>query len=266
MVGTALAQSSIRRNGEPAAPARPGEKPADRLSLIRARRELLICTVPDLPALSWRNARNGELEGLDADMARYFAAQLRVRPVFVETLPGVIVGLVERGGCDVGMGGLGISPARAEQVAFTKPFLSGPLAAVSQRSNQRVPGWGEMDREGVVVSVLAGSVAEEVMRQRLRQAELFAVPPPLNPEQETSAGRADVFVTDYADSRRLREDDAWRVSDAPRTVGETLYAYAVPKGDPAWLAEVNRFLSAVKGDGTLLRAAQRWGLREMLVN
>nr|WP_245214302.1 ABC transporter substrate-binding protein [Pararoseomonas indoligenes] len=238
----------------------------DRLSLIRARRELLICTVPDLPSLSWRNARNGELEGLDADMARYLAARLRVRPVFVETLPGAIVGLIERGSCDVGMGGLGITPARAERVAFTKPFLSGPLAAVSQQVSQRVPGWREMDREGVVVAVLAGSVAEEVMRQRLRQAELFSVSPPLNPEQETGAGRADVFVTDYADARRLREDDAWRVTDAPRTVGETLYAYAVPKGDVAWLAELNRFLSALKGDGTLARAAERWALRDVLVN
>ncbi|WP_338664017.1 ABC transporter substrate-binding protein [Pararoseomonas sp. SCSIO 73927] len=245
---------------------RPAERPLDRVSQIRARRELLICTVPDLPSLSWRNARNGELEGLDADMARYLAARLRVRPVFIETLPGAIVGLIERGNCDVGMGGLGISPARAERVAFTKPFLSGPLAAVSQQVSHRVPGWAEMDRDGVVVAVLAGSVAEEVMRQRLRQAELFSVSAPLNPEQETGAGRADVFVTDYADARRLRENDAWRVSDAPRTVGETLYAYAVPKDDPAWLAEVNGFLSAMKGDGTLTRAAQRWELRDMLVN
>ncbi|HEY8613523.1 MAG TPA: ABC transporter substrate-binding protein [Roseomonas sp.] len=226
----------------------------------------MICTAPDLPSLSWRNARNGGMEGLDADMGRAIAARLGVRPVFVETLPGTVIAMLERGSCDLGMGGLGISPARAMRVSFTKPFLAGPMAAVTQRSSRRVPGWAGMDREGVVVTVLAGSVAEEVMRQHLRKAELLAIGPPLNPEQEIAAGRADVFVTDHADSRRLREDDAWRVTDAPRTVGDTLYAYAVPRGDAAWLAEVNGLLTAVKGDGTLLRAAQRWGLREMLAD
>ncbi|WP_458093825.1 substrate-binding periplasmic protein [Roseomonas sp. WA12] len=239
---------------------------SDRLAAVKARRELLICTVPDLPALSWRNIRNGQMEGLDADMARALAARFSVRAVFVEAVPSTVIGMIERGACDVGMGGLGISPSRATRVAFTKPFLSGPMAAVTQRASERVPGWVGMDRDGIVVAVVGGSVAEEVMRQRLRQAELLTVTPPLIPEQEIGAGRADVFVTDYADSRRLRGDDSWRVSDAPRALGDTLYAYAVPRGDAAWLAEVNGFLASVKGNGTLPRTAQRWGLGGMLVN
>ncbi|SHJ84561.1 ABC-type amino acid transport substrate-binding protein [Roseomonas rosea] len=238
----------------------------DRSATVRARRELLVCTAPDLPSISWRNHRNGELEGLDADIAHALAARLSVRPVFVETAPGGVIDMVERGACDLGMGGLGVSPARAARVAFTTPFLAGPLAAITQRARSRVAGWTGLDREGVVVAVLAGSVAEEVMRQHARQAEILPVRPPMVPEQEISAGRADVFVTDYADSRRLREDDTWQVAHAPRSLGHTLYAYAVPRGDPAWLAEVNGFLAQVKADGTLPRAAQRWGLREMVVN
>ena len=265
-VSPGLAQPNRAEAGtmRPAVP--PAAAPAGRLGLVRSRRELLICAVSDLPSLSWRNARNGELEGLDADMARALAARLSVRAVFVATTPDSVVGMIERGACDVAMGGMGISPARATRVAFTKPYLSGPLAAVTQRASSRVPGWAGMDRDGIVVAVVAGSVAEEVMRQQLRQAELFVITPPLNAEQEIGAGRADVFVTDNADSRRLRDDDTWRVTDAPRNVADTLYAYAVPRGDNGWLAELNGFLAMSKGDGSLARTATRWGLRDGLVN
>lgn len=236
-----------------------------RLAQVRARRELQVCTVPDLPSIAWRNARNGELEGLDADMARALAARLNVRAVFMPTTPDAVFAMIERGGCDVAMGGIGVSPARATRVAFSKPYLSGPLAAVTQSASGRVQGWAGMDRPGVVVAVVAGSVAEEVMRQQLRHAELFVINPPLNAEQEIGSGRADVFVTDHADSRRLRDNDGWRVTDAPRNVADTLYAYAVPRGDIAWLAELNAFLALSKADGSLTRAAARWGLREELV-
>ena len=248
------------------ATSRQAASDSGRLALIRARRELHVCAVPDLPSLSWQNARNGELEGLDADMARALATRLNVRPVFMPTTPDAVLGMIERGGCDVAMGGIGISPARATRVAFTKPYLSGPLAAVTQRSSGRVPGWAGMDRDGIVVAVVAGSVAEEAMRQQLRRAELFVISPPLNAEQEIGAGRADVFVTDNADSRRLRDDDSLRVTDAPRNVADTFYAYAVPRGDIAWLADVNAFLALSKGDGSLARTAARWKLRDALVN
>jgi len=265
-VSESLAQNVPAQNHGGSATSRPGAAPQERLALIRARRELLVCATSDLPSLSWRNARNGELEGLDADTARALAARLSVRAVFVPTTPDTVVGMIERGACDVAMGGMGISPTRAMRVAFTKPYLSGPLAAVTQRSSGRVQGWAGMDREGIVVAVVAGGVAEEVMRQQLKAAELFVITPPLNAEQEIGAGRADVFVTDNADSRRLRDDDTWRVTDAPRNVADTLYAYAALRGDAAWLAELNGFLALSKSDGSLARAAARWGLRDGLVN
>lgn len=260
------AAQTIRPQPGPPPAARPAEAAGNRLALIRARRELIVCAVANLPALSWRNARNGELEGLDAEMARTLAARLSVRPVFVPVAADAILGLVERGACDLAVGGIGISPARAARVAFTRPYLSGPLAAVTQRASGRVPDWARLDREGIVVAVVAGNVAEEAMRQQLRQAELLVLGPPLNAEQEIGAGRADVFVTDSANSRRLRADDAWRVVDAPRSLADTHYAYAAPRGDAAWLAELDAFLAGAKGDGSLARAAARWELRDGLVH
>lgn len=232
---------------------------------MKARGELLVCTSRDLMGLGWRNPRNGELEGLDTDLGRAFAARLEVRARFVEAPSEAVLSALEEGRCDVAMGGVGITPARAARVAFTKPYLAGPLTVVTAPATTRVRSWAELDRGGIVIAVPPGSVAEEMLRDGLRNAELLVTRAPMAPEQEVVSGRADAFVTDFAGSRHMREDGAWRVLDAPRGSREVLYAIAVPRGDAAWLAEVNAFLAGARSDGTVGRAAQRWGLMPSLM-
>lgn len=243
-----------------AQPAR-GADP-DRLGAIRARGELRVCVWPDYFGLSWRNPRSGELEGLDADMARLFAARLRVRLAFVEVLFGIgIVTAVEAGQCDIGMSGVTVTEDRAERVAFTKPYLSTPLLGIANRASTRVREWGDIDRPGVVVAVTEGGPAEAVMRGALQRAELSVMRSPRRREAEVQAGRADVFVTDVPYGRGLAAQQDWmRLVEAPPRFGETLTAYAVQRGDSAWLAEANAFLAAVKADGAMARVAERYGI------
>ena len=56
-----------------------------------------------------------------------------------------------------------------------------------------------------------------------------------------------------------------RIIDPPAGFGATSYAYAVAKGDPKWLAEVDAFVVAARADGTLAKAAEKNGLTPILV-
>lgn len=267
---TTLAQSAPS-SGRPPPARRPSERPSargpqpDRAAEIRARGEVLICTSRDLMGLAWRNPRSGELEGLDTDIGRALATRLEVRARFLEWPSDGLLGALEEGRCDVAMGGIGVTAARAERVAFTKPYLAGPLTLVTLPASRRVRNWGEVDRGGMVVAVGIGSVAEEALRDGLRHADLLVVRNPMTVEGEVLSGRADAMVSDYAASRHLRNDPSWLVAEAPREAGETLYAYAVTRGDPTWLTEVNAFLAGAKSDGTVSRSAARWGLSGMVV-
>jgi ABC-type amino acid transport substrate-binding protein len=58
---------------------------ADRLATIRSRGEVRVCIWPDYFAISYRNPRTGELEGIDIDMAREFARNLGVRLTIVDS-------------------------------------------------------------------------------------------------------------------------------------------------------------------------------------
>lgn len=237
-----------------------------RLGAIRGRGELQVCIWPDYFAISYRNPRTGELEGFDIDMARALAARLTVRLGFVETNFAEVFDRLEDGACDIAMMAVGITPARAARVGFSKPYLASAFHAVTTRTNHRIQAWRDIDSAGTVVAVAAGTVMEPVMRDTLRNAELLVVRPPRTREGEVLAGRADVFISDFPYTRRMLLTHDWaRVIDAPGRFGETLYAYAVPRGDAAWLHEVNAFLERARMDGTLARAAARHGLGGILL-
>lgn len=246
-----------------AAPAAAG---ASRLEMIRARSELKVCIWPDYFAISFRNPRNSELEGIDIDLARALAARLSVRLTFVETNFAVFMDRVEAGDCDIAMMGVGITPARAQRVAFSRPYLASPIYAVTIRNNTRIRNWADIDTPGTVVAVAAGTIMEPLMSRTLRRAELLVVAPPRTREAEIQAGRADVFMSDFPYTRRMLLMHDWaRVIDPPDRFGETLYAWALPIHDAPWLAEVNSFVGAARADGTLARAAARHGLTPILI-
>ncbi|MBC9179097.1 amino acid ABC transporter substrate-binding protein [Roseomonas ludipueritiae] len=239
---------------------------AGRLAEIGARGELRVCIWPDYFAMSWRSPRTGTLEGMDIDMAEALARRLRVRLRFVETSFAEFAERLDQGDCDLAMMGVGITPEREKRVDFSQPYLASPVYAVTPRSSARVRQWSDLDRPGNVIAVVAGTRMEPLMRETLRHADLLVLRSPLSREQEVLAGRADAFMSDYPYTRRVLQAQDWaRVIEPPGAFGNSLYAYAVRKGDRAWLAEVNAFLAAARADGTLAAAARRHGLTPVLV-
>lgn len=250
----------------PASAAQDPAGPGDRLAIIRARGQLQVCIWPDYFAISYRNPRSGMLEGIEIDMARALAARLGLGLRFVETNFAAFMDRLEGGDCDIAMMAVGVLPARQARVDFSRPTLASAVYGVTSRDSTRVTRWTDIDRPGVVVAVAAGTLMEPLMRQTLRQAELLVVYPPNTREAEVQAGRADLFMSDFPYTRRMLLMHDWaRIIEPPDRFGETAYAYALPKGEPAWLAEVDAFIAAAKADGTLAAAAARHGLTPILV-
>ncbi len=231
------------------------------LAEIQARSTLRVCIWPDYYSISFRNPRNGQLEGIDIDLARMLAERLGRRVEFIDTNFAEFIGRLERRDCDIAMFGVGITPARAARIAFSQPYLISRVYAVTRRDGGSIARWDDIDQPGNVVAVAAGTLMEPLMRQTLRQAEMLVVRPPNSREAELQSGRADVFMSDYPYTRRMMVMHDWmRIIDPPGPFGETSYGFAMAPGDAAWLAEVNAFLDAVRADGRLAAAAERAGL------
>lgn len=244
----------------------PAQTLPDKLGDIRRAGELRVCIWPAYFAISYRNPRNGRLEGIDIDLAEQFAAGLGVRVKFIDTTFATFLDALDADRCDIAMFGVGITERRASRAAFSAPYLRSDVYAVTTKSQNRIRRWADIDQPGVVVAVQAGTYMEPLMQRTLKKAELMSVAPPKTREVEVQAGRADVFISDYPYTRRMLLFFDWTVViEAPSPIAPTSYAYAVRKGDPAWLARVDAFVAEIKRDGRLAQAAARHGLSAIVV-
>lgn len=238
---------------------------AGRLEKVAADKKLRVCMWPDYYAISFRNPRTNALEGVDIELAGAFAADLGVALEFVETsFPRFIEDLLADR-CDIGMFAIGATPARAEKLSFSQPYLRSGIYAVTTKTNAHIRRWADMDQEGNVVVVQSGTFMDGYARSAMTRARIVAVARPQEREEEVQAGRADAFLTDYPYGQRMLAFHPWAqliVPDQP--VQPTPYAYAVAPGDEAWLARVNAFVAAIKGDGRLAVAAARYKLTPII--
>lgn len=238
----------------------------NRLQQIIASKKLRVCIWPDYYGISLRSPRTQQLAGVDADLALEFGKDLGVAVEFVDSSFARLVNDVTSDQCDVAMFAVGVTPQRAEKLMFARPTLASDIYAITTRSNRRIKGWDDIDKPGVVVAVMKGTLHEPVMRSRLKAATLLVVDTPMAREQEVESGRADVFMTDFPYSRRMLETTDWaRLVSPTSTYHMTEYAYAVAPGDLKWFNRVEQFVRDIKRDGRLLRAASRYRLESIVV-
>ncbi len=231
------------------------------LHQISERGTLRVCIWPGYFSITYRNPRNGILEGIDIDLAQEFATDLGVSVQFVDSSFPNLIGNLKDDVCDIAMHAVGVRPDRAEQIDFSAPYLISGIYGVTPRTHPTLKTWADIDKSGHVVVVQKGTYMEPVMRDLLKQATLRVVDDFKEREQEVESGRADVFMTDYPYGRRMVTQTPWAaLIEPPTPLAPTPYAYAVPKGDAVWLARVNVFVAAIKADGRLKTYAQKHGL------
>ena len=221
---------------------------------------------PDYFGISYRNPKTGWFQGIDIDLSQQLAKDLNVKLVYVETDFSRVIQDVESGKCQIAMMGVGITPARAERVSFSQPYLKSDVYAVTTKVNRSVQKWSDLDQPGRVIAVQKGTFMEPLMLSKIKQGKVIITNKPTEREREVESGRADAFITDYPYSQRMLMNTDWaRVVEPDQPIQITYYAYAVPKGDSEWLSHVNQFVSAIKKDGRLARAAKPHNLLSMVV-
>lgn len=233
---------------------------------IQARKSLKVCIWPDYFGISYRDPKTRQLTGIDVDMAKRLAEDLKVDLQFVDSSFSRLIEDVTQAHCDIAMFAIGITPQRQQHLRFTKPHLASDIMAITTKSNRRIQSWADIDTPATVVAVAKGTLHESVMKSRLQHAELKVLDTPGAREQEVESGRADVFMTDFPFSQRMLKTTDWaRLVTPPTTYHITPYAWAVKPGDDAWLDRVNLFLSKSKTNGSLKQAAQRHGLTPIVL-
>ncbi len=111
----------------PSTPPMPVDPRPSRLTLIRSRRTIRVGYFPDHLPYSYFSAR-GDLVGFDIEMAHLLARELNLSIAFVPADPDRLAEQLYNGYCDVVMSGVVITTERAQEMAFTEPYLEVTLA------------------------------------------------------------------------------------------------------------------------------------------
>jgi cyclohexadienyl dehydratase len=228
-----------------------------RLFEVTKSKKLRVCQYPLYYSISFRNPKTGQIEGIDADIAKELAKELDASLEIVESSFGTFIADLQANKCEIGMFGVGASLKRAQAVEFSKPYLVTNVYAVT-RKDSPIKTWSDVDKKGVKAAVSLGSYIEPFMKGYLKNAEVVSVAPPNTREGELVAGRVDIIMTDYPTAIKVTDEFDWAKTIEPtEKLAVTPYAYVVPQGDQIWLNFINLFVDTIKLDGRLMQAAKK---------
>ncbi|MBW0106233.1 transporter substrate-binding domain-containing protein [Pseudonocardia sp. KRD-291] len=216
--------------GGPDAPAAP---PAA-LDRVAQTSELRVCSTGDYRPLTYRDPADGRWSGIDVDMAGDLAATLGARPTIVPTTWANLLGDLVSDRCDIAMGGVSVTAARAQKAAFTVPYLADGKTPITRCENvAKYRSVEQINRPEVRAVVNPGGTNEQFARETLTRATIVPYPDNNTIFDAVADGRADLMVTDAIETRwqATRGKGLCAVHpEAPFTRSEK--AYLVRQGDP----------------------------------
>lgn len=204
--------------------------------------------------------------GYEVDIAEALARELG-RPVrfhqyaFESLIPGV-----NRGDCDLAMNGLEVTPDRAKQVRFSKPYYVYKLQLVVRANDPRIDSLADVKRLKGVVGTLGDTAAERLLDQAgiaKRTYDSQREPYVDLVQNEVDAVLMDLPIALYyaqPDPSLAYAQANPAVRFAGKPIAKGYYAIAMSRDRETLAEEVDAALDRLKADGTLRRIYKKWGL------
>jgi polar amino acid transport system substrate-binding protein len=214
-----------------------------RLQMIKERGRLVVGTGSTNPPWHFEDA-NGQLQGMDIDLARLLAKNLFDDPTKVEfvlqgsdaRIPSLITDKV-----DIVVQWMTVTAGRAQQVEFTVPYYREGVSLLLLARGGKYKSFDELKSAGNTVTIggMQNVFLEEWVRKALPQAKVDAFESPDATLQALNARRVDAYLADQSAARWLMQQTPGRFIDSGYGWMPNSYASAVKPGDPVWLNWVN---------------------------
>ncbi|MCW5770324.1 MAG: transporter substrate-binding domain-containing protein, partial [Rhodospirillaceae bacterium] len=222
-----------------------------RLQEILKRGSIRVGTTGDFNPMSIRDPASNSFKGYEIDAARDLAKELGVKLELVPTDWPTLVAGITANRYDIFMGGSSINSARAKTIAYTIPYIETGTVPVFQKSAAaKFASWDDINKKGVTVAVVLGTVFEQQAKQHFPNATIKAVQPPASGFQEVLAGRADVTITSSIDAQGIVARYA-ALGHMPVAAARNKrpFGYIVAQGDPTWVNFLNTWIYLKKSEG-----------------
>ncbi len=230
-----------------------------KLQQILERGTLRVGTTGDFNPMSVRDPATNSYKGFDIDAMQQLAKDLGVKIEWVPAEWATLVAGITADRYDI-FSGASLSMARARTVGFSVPYLeAGTVPLVLKSNAANVKGWADLNKRGVTVAVLMGTVFEEQARAHFPQATIKSIEKPATGFQEVLANRATATITSNIEAGTLVQT----YPNLAMVAGAELrnkrpFAFPLPQNDHVWINYVNNWVELKKSEGFFDQLEEKW--------
>lgn len=220
------------------------------------KQTLIMGTSPDFPPYESVDAKNnGEIIGLDIDIAKYILGELGYELQIQSMDFSGLIAALQTGRVDFVMSGMSATEERKKSVDFSEPYYFARNTIISKAEF----GYESLDDlSGKIVGAQLGSIQEAVANQVEGAAQVRKLNKVADLIQEINSNRIDAAIVEDAVALDMTNSNPGLVmSFLPADESDGGYAIAFPKGSP-FVEEFNQVIAEMRENGKLDELLQKW--------
>ena len=231
---------------------------ADRLAEAMERGTLKVGVSLFTP---WTLERDGgELIGYEIDVTKKMAGDMGLKAEYTVYAWENIIPALQKGEIDLIAAGMAITPQRALQVDFSRPYDSwGATLVTNTEATQNITSLEELNRPATVMATVSETFAFEVAGHLFDQVDMRVFKTAAEAEKAVVSGDAHAYLVSGPEAYFLALANPG-VVDLPlgEPLVETRSAFAVRKGEQGLLNFLNAWIEAREADKWIETSKQYW--------
>jgi polar amino acid transport system substrate-binding protein len=229
------------------------------LDRIQKRGELVVGTMGNMPPLNM-TAKNGEIFGLEPDLARLMADAMSVKVKFVAKPFPELLPALQAGEVDMVLSGMTITPKRNMKVAFVGPyFISGKAFLTKVKTIAMAKEADEINTPNTKIVALKDSTSQEFAEAVLDKTTLFTTGTYDEAVDMVLQGKVQAMIADYPICvvSVFRYPDSGLISVVTPLTYEPI-GIAIPANDPLLMNWTTNMLNSMEASGKLDELRLKW--------
>ena len=236
-----------------------GTTPSPVLDRIQQRGELVVGTMGNMPPLNM-TSKDGEIFGLEPDLARLLAEAMGVKVKFVTKPFNELLPALQAGQVDMVLSGMTITPARNRKVAFIGPyFISGKAFLTKIKTIAYADEAGDANNPNTRIVTLKGSTSQAFAETYLDKTTLVTTGTYDEAVDMVLQDKVQAMIADYPICvvSVFRYPDAGLLSVVTQLTYEPI-GIAIPANDPLMMNWTRNTLNNIEGSGIMDELKLKW--------
>lgn len=229
------------------------------LDRIQQRGELIVGTMGNMPPLNM-TSKDGEIFGLEPDLARMLASAMNVKVKFVTKPFNELLPALQTGEVDMVLSGMTITPERNRKVAFIGPyFISGKAFLTKVKTIAYADEARDANNPNTKIVALRGSTSQAFAEAFLDKTTLFTTGDYDEAVDMVLQDKAHAMIADYPICvvSVFRYPEAGLLSVVTQLTYEPI-GIAIPANDPLLMNWTRNTLKNIEGSGILDELKLKW--------